>query len=71
MYQLLNLGKTGDLVERGVVEGGGDRGGMETFDGSGDVGERCVDFVANEDRESAEMSVIFRFDAYLDVLVFV
>jgi len=53
------------------VEGSSDGGWIGTFDGGGDVGVCRGVFVPDEDCQSAEMTVILRFDSYLYELVFV
>ena len=71
MYQFLNLCEAGNLAERGIVECRSDSGRVGTFDGSGNAGKCCGYFIAEEKSESAKMTMIFRFDAYLNVLVLI
>ena len=71
MYQFLHLRKTCDLVQWCVMECCCECGRIRAFDRGGYAGEGGGDFVADEDSESAEMAMIFCFDANLDVVIFV
>ena len=71
MHELLDLCQTSNLRERRLVESRVQCRGVGAFDGHRQIGKRGGYLVAEEDGQAAEMTVVFGFDADLEMLIFV